>query len=46
VQTAAILLDFSRGKIPDSRDKNMFDGAPEIVIQGVTETDETFRPGD
>ncbi len=24
----------------------MFDGAPEIVIQGVTETGETFRPSD
>ena len=24
----------------------MFDGAPEIVIQGITETGETFRPSD
>jgi hypothetical protein len=24
----------------------MFDGAPEIVIQGITESGETFRPSD
>lgn len=24
----------------------MFDGAPEIVIQGITESGDTFRPGD
>lgn len=39
----ALLLDFSRGK---TQGLNMFDGAPEIVIQGVTETGETFRPSD
>ncbi len=39
----ALLLDFSRRK---TQGLNMFDGAPEIVIQGVTETGETFRPSD
>jgi hypothetical protein len=24
----------------------MFEGAPEIVIQGITESGETFRPSD
>jgi len=41
-----LLLDFSRLKTWKSWKQIMFDGAAEIVIQGVTETGETFRPSD
>lgn len=33
-------------KADPKRLRNMFEGSPEIVIQGVTESGQTFRPSD